>query len=632
METNDPQIHKEPTKPKLAMKPLKEHASKTVKVLWTGVGALATLGGVVGLLQVFSANNAGGLSAGASSQDVLMEMVKSGDIDVADAERLAELLYGEDGQSDSEGLKDIAEGGTARQKKAIAMLAERHTREEGLTLLEAEAKTGADWRLVAELAYGFDAKRALSAVKKAIALDPEDFRAVTLMSQIHVRTGDFSSAQRSAKTAELLATTTAERLMAARSSLSILVSATNVTDIPLGIENLKSAMEPNALDVETTPLPTKFDTIQDAEIHPLYLQAVSSRTLATASLYVADYPSVKLNSENALRDYVMVMPRVPSEDRAKMKSRIAAVYDNLIYVEFIGKNWPEMMSLARKQLDLYREAAEIGDKRAQTALPGKYAQYAGYAVYSGEKDIVRSASQRSLDLTRLAADRRPDDARLALNVGQVELNHAILMSSIGEDVDISASLDKMMTGLEEALRGQPDESKNSPWTRYSSLMTNVVGYYGRDDVVFDEDPSEAIMARAESFLDSEIASRPEAHDPRHARNSLYLTMGDYLKNAEDVEGAKKAYRRAFDDSAEITPTETEPDVVALSEFVALQRLVALEEDGIETKDKPELREAIELGQRLNREGKLTTPYQPVLSYLIALRDDTLPDYEAAQSE
>jgi len=206
------------------------------------------------------------------------------------------------------------------------------------------------------------------------------------------------------------------------------------------------------------------------------------------------------------------------------------------------------------------------------------------------------------------------------------------MSSIGEDVDISASLDKMMTGLEEALRGQPDESKNSPWTRYSSLMTNVVGYYGRDDVVFDEDPSEAIMARAESFLDSEIASRPEAHDPRHARNSLYLTMGDYLKNAEDVEGAKKAYRRAFDDSAEITPTETEPDVVALSEFVALQRLVALEEDGIETKDKPELREAIELGQRLNREGKLTTPYQPVLSYLIALRDDTLPDYEAVQSE
>jgi len=258
------------------MKPLKEHASKTIKLLWTGLGALATLGGVVGLVQVFSANNAGGLSAGASSQDVLMEMVKSGDIDVADAERLAELLYGEDGRSDSEGLKDIAESGTVRQKKAIAMLAERHTREEGLTLLEAEAKTGADWRLVAELAYGFDAKRALSAVKKAIALDPEDFRAVTLMSQIQVRTGDFSSAQRSAKTAELLATTTAERLMAARSSLSILVSATNVTDIPSGIENLKSAMEPNALDVETTPLPTKFDTIQDAEIHPLYLRQASA--------------------------------------------------------------------------------------------------------------------------------------------------------------------------------------------------------------------------------------------------------------------------------------------------------------------------------------------------------------------
>ena len=72
--------------------------------------------------------------------------------------------------------------------------------------------------------------------------------------------------------------------------------------------------------------------------------------------------------------------------------------------------------------------------------------------------------------------------------------------------------------------------------------------------------------------------------------------------------------------------------MALSKFVALQRLVALEEDGIEMKDKPELKAAIELGQRLDREGKLTTPYQPVLSYLIALRDDTLPDYEATRSE
>lgn len=616
----------------MAMTPLKERASQTAKVLWTGVGALATLGGVVGLLQVFSASNGGGLAAGASSQDVLMEMVKSGDIDVADAERLAELLYGEDGQAGTEGLKDIVESGSARQKKAIAMLAERHTREEGLTLLEAEAQTGADWRLVAELAYGFDAKRALSAVKKAIALNPEDFRAVTLMSQIQVRTGDFSSAQRSAKTAELLASTTAERVMAARSSLGILVSATNVTDIPAGIENLKSAMEPNALDVETTPLPTKFDTIQDAEIHPLYLQAVSNSTLGTSSLYVADYKSVKTHSQRAIEDFNTLIPRVPSEDRVKIKNRIAAIYDNRIYVEFSGKNWPEMMRLAREQLDLYREVAETGDKRAQTALPGKYAQYAGYAVYSGDKDIVRSASQRSLDLTRLAADRRPDDARLALNVGQVELNHAILLSSVGEDVDISASLDKMMTGLEEALKGQPDESKNSPWTRYSGLMTNVVGYYGRDDVVLEEDPSEALMARAEIFLDSEIASRPEAHDPRHARNSLYLTRGDYLNNSKDVEGARKAYRRAFDDSADITPTETEPDVVALSEFVALQRLVALEEDGIETKDKPELKEAIALGQRLDREGKLTTPYQPVLSYLIATRDDKIPDYEAAQTE
>ena len=127
MDDIDPKAAAAPTKRLLTMAPLKERASQTAKVIWTGIGALATLGGVVGLVQVFSANNSGGLPAAASSQDVLMEMVKSGDIDVADAERLAELLYGEDGQSNSEGLQDIVESGSERQKKAIAMMAERHS-------------------------------------------------------------------------------------------------------------------------------------------------------------------------------------------------------------------------------------------------------------------------------------------------------------------------------------------------------------------------------------------------------------------------------------------------------------------------------------------------------------------------
>lgn len=617
---------------KLSLAPLKERASQTAKVLWTGVGALATLGGVVGLLQ-FSAGNSGSPSSSAvSSQDVLMEMVKSGDIDVADAERLAELLYGENGAADTEGLQDIVKSGTDRQKEAIALLAERHTREEGLDILEAEAKTGADWRLVAELSYSFDPKRALVAVKKAIALDPQDFRAVTLMSQVQARTGDYSGAQRSAKTAELLATTTAERVMAARSSLSILVTATNVTDLPAGLESLTLALEANAIDVETTPLPSKFETVQDAEVHPINLQAASYEAMATANLYLANNEAAKRYTEFAIRDYRVIVPLLPTGDQAKLKRRIARLYDNPLYAEFAAKNWPELMTLAREQLDLYREVAESGDKRAQTDLASRYAQYAGYAAYAGENDIVKSASQRSVDLTRLAADRRPDDVRLALNLGQVELNHAILMTSIGEEVDIFASLDKTMTGLEDSLRGVPDETKNSPWTRYSGLLTSVVGFYNRQDLNIEINPSEDLMARAENFLDQEVASRPEAHDPRHARNSLYLTMGDYLNNAKDSEGARKAYLRAYDDSAGITPTETEPDVVALSELVALQRLVALEEEGVEATDRPELQQAIELAQNLDRAGKLSTPYQPVLSYLIATRDGTLPDYEGTRNE
>lgn len=621
--------HNNSDAPTIKLSPLRERASKTAKGLWTAVGALATLGGVVGLIQVFSTGSSASLGKSVSSQDVLMEMVSRGDIDVDDAERLAEILFGQDSGADSEGLQDIVEGGSDRQKEALALLAERHTREEGLTILEAEAETGADWRLVAEFAYGFDPKRGLSAVKKAIALDPEDFRAVTLMSQIQVQTGDFASAQRSAKTAELLATTPSERVMASRSSLNILISGTNITDMPAGVKSLEKALEPYTQVVETTPLPPRFKTIQEAEIHPVYLRAASRQGIATANLYLADFPATKENSELAIEDFRTLLSRVPSEDAARIKSRIASIYDNPIFVEYNAKNWPELMSVAREQLDLYREIAEAGDKRGQSALPGKYAQYAGYAVFAGEIDTVRSASRRSVELARLAADRRPDDVRLALNVGQFELNSALLLASVGEKVDLSTSFDKTLTSLEDSLRGKVDEAKNSPWTRYSGLLAGAVNFFNQDDLNFDENLSDDILSRAENFLDQEIASRPEAHDPRHARNSVYLLMGDNLSARKDVDGARQAYRRAYDDSADITPTETEPDVVLLSELVALQRLVALEEEGVEATDRPELNQAIELAQRLDREGKLTTPYQPVLSFLIATRDGTIPDYEAA---
>ena len=626
MDENEKNTAADNVRHKKALSPLKERASKTAKVLWTGVGALATLGGVVGLVQVFSANNSGGLPAGPSSQDVLMEMVKSGDIEVADAERLAELLYGENGAADTTGLQDIAKSGTDRQKEALTLLAERHSRDEGLDILEAEAKTGADWRLVAELAYSFEPKRSLAAVKKAIALDPEDFRAVTLMSQVQAGTGDYASARRSAITAELLATTKIERVMAARSSLGILVSGTNVSDIPEGIETLKTALDELAPDIETTPLPVKFDSAQDAEIHPLYVLAAPHEAIANAALYIADADAVKQHSELAIADLKEFALRVPASDSAKLKRRIASNYDNPIFAEYGNKNWPELMRLAGDQLEIYRELAESGDKRTQANLSTYYGRYSSYALYSGETDIVRSASSRSLTLAQLAADRRPDDVKLALDVVQTELSQALVLQAIGDDVNLVGSLDKMMTSLEDTLRGQPDDIEDSPWNRYSGLIARLVAIFNTDEFEFDDNPTEEMLARSENFLDSEIFSRPEAHDPRHARNSLFIMMGDHANQLKKVEAARTAYQRALADAVDIPPTEKEPDVVELSKLVALHRLVAIEEEGIEPKDRPEFNDVLELAQRLDQEGKLITIYQPILSFLIAERDGTMPAF------
>jgi tetratricopeptide (TPR) repeat protein len=620
----DPTIaSKASSKPNLA--PLRDRASRTMKVLWTGVGALATLGGVMGLFQVLSAGSTASSKANASSQDVLMEMVKSGDIEVADAERLAELLYGENGGATAEGLQDIAQTGTDRQREALSLLAERHTRKAGLDLLEAEATTGADWRLIAELAIASDPKRALVAVKKAIALDPEDFRAVTLMSQVQARTGDYASAQRTSKTAELLATTERERLMSARASLNILVTGRNVSEIPDGILRVTTALTAYAPIVETTPLPVRFETTQAAENHPLWLQASSNEAMATASLYTNEVEAALRYAELAILDFEQIAKRVPSQDIPKVKRRIAGSYNNQVYVKYAEKDWPEVMRLAKAQLDIYREIAESGDKAGQAALPGHFSRYASYATYASEPDIVRSASRRAVDLARRAADRRPDDIDLALDLVQIEFGQVISLVSIGDDVDLQGSLDKMMTALEDSLRGQPDNAENSPWNRYTASLVQLVAISRQDEFKALSELNDGLLERAEKFLDQEILSRPEAHDPRHARNGLYITIGDLQNNDGDIEAARDSYALASEDAVDIPPTQDEPDVVELTKLVALQRIVALEEVGVEPKDRPELQQAIELATRLDKAGKLTTGYQSILSYLIAIRDDTMPE-------
>lgn len=149
---------------------LNDRLVKGGRQLWAGLGILATLGGAVGLFQVVS----GGTQ---TEQARMLDMIAEGRLTADEAERLA-IAFAPDAESASLSageLREIASDATSKQRKALALIADPETRDEGIALWEASAETAEDWRDLSELVQGSRPEVALQAATKALDLDPKNF-------------------------------------------------------------------------------------------------------------------------------------------------------------------------------------------------------------------------------------------------------------------------------------------------------------------------------------------------------------------------------------------------------------------------------------------------------------------------
>ncbi|MEO1028093.1 MAG: tetratricopeptide repeat protein, partial [Pseudomonadota bacterium] len=453
------------------------------RIIASSAGAIATIGGVIGVYQLLASPSKPAIS---STQDMIVAMVDQKVISLEDASRIAFALAenGEQGQSGAaESIQKIAAEGTDNQRKAIQLLSETRTREDGLELLQAEAETSSDWQTIAIFANGTDNDLAIEAIRKSIALEPDNFESLTLLSRLQSNNGDFADARRSAATASLLAETPLEKLFAAQSALSIVRQAGDVPALVRNIPELSSAIERYEASVDLKDAPSKV-AFGEYRKEPLFVSGRARNSLASAYIFLDRNKAQQAGLESmldgrnatealavetqenadlaieqaalAIERFKKLAPAVDVEDRYFVISGNIGAHQTTAYAYFSKGQNDRAVEFSSAMLDLVRAEAETGSRAAIEALPGYYNFHSSYLFQKGDIEKVLETTRRSRDL-QIAYARKYETEDVDLKVAGIEFAYAVNAVPLGEDVDVDRITDDYFGAIESHIAADPDD-------------------------------------------------------------------------------------------------------------------------------------------------------------------------------
>lgn len=142
---------------------LKSRAHQSMRIIWGALVGLATLGGVLGLYQFLTDQDA----APDDSRAIIARMIENGQIDVDKADDLRALI--DDTDAADAVLASAFEEGSTRQLEALTLLALPSTQAQGLAILESEAETADEYIRLSRLAFSRDTDMAVEAARKAVS-------------------------------------------------------------------------------------------------------------------------------------------------------------------------------------------------------------------------------------------------------------------------------------------------------------------------------------------------------------------------------------------------------------------------------------------------------------------------------
>ncbi len=603
-------------KPRIA---LKERVSKTGRLMWSGLGVLATIGGVFGLYQTLlkpapaPANTA---------EDVIVAMVESKVIDIEEAGRIVSSLSG--GSSDSTvsagAVQDVAKNGTDAQREGLRLLREKHTRDQGISILEAEAKTSDDWQLLAGL-YGSDkSEEALSAIKKSIALDPENFKSISLLASFQAARGDFSDARRSALTAQMLAGDAEQKLLSARGFLKIVTMARDLDRVTEKQVDLLDALRVYKTENAPTVIaesigfglykdqPNWLIGLSHAELSNAYVTRLRGEKEENKDIRNELVADIIKQSGEAIAAYEPLLPAIDRDDRFSIINAISQAKSLIAFAHFTNDEFDKGVEITKDVLDMVRDEAETGDRRAIEALPRLYQNYSAYLLNNGDKAESLKAMRRSTDL-QISYAKKYEDENLDVKISGLNLNYDIMEAATTSDTSkIDESLDEYMTMAESYLEQNPDTdgSKDKVLRGYLKNISSVASFYMTDRFgVRSETKALHPIERADKFNQQMIKNHGENHDRIHYGYYYILLKGDVHAQLENKDKALNYYQKALELSPNIPPKEDEKFVVQQSQLECYFRIASLE---LEPSNDAVI-QGLKVARELDDANQLQTQYQ-----------------------
>ena len=452
---------------------LTDSVKSTGRLIWTAVGVMATLGGVLGLYQCFDPSESNDRDA---TGTLLVAMVAEGVITDEQAQNLTNALTEPTAELTVEETVTLKAALDEQDKSAIIAMATMLSRQdylEGLKLLEESAETADDWLELARLSWGRDRERSLRAAENAVALNPDNFRAITFLIQAQAAFGDYKKATRSADIADMIANSPMERLGVSAARLNTSILARDVTAIEEMLGRYQTAIDDVTPIAEAAEIADRL-SVEQFEDHPVWVMSLAETTKATAMFNLEDYEAAvrAINASNQWLD--LLQPHIDGAIEADVKTRETTNFELLAKAFTAQKMQQDAYDTHERILANWGELAASGNTQANQALPMAWAQYGQTAYHFGETDKARTLYENGQKLVIQLAAENPDNEEWQAAAAYYES----LMVYLSNEASPDAFKDSFRTRLSDArqmLAATPrDDERRVELLVYASTYSSVL--------------------------------------------------------------------------------------------------------------------------------------------------------------
>ena len=532
---------------------LKDGVKSTGLRLWSVIGVMATMGGVLGLYQFFNASD---VHEQSRTDTLLIAMVAEGVISEDQAQNLIKIL--DDRPSDVSVEETISlETAVEEQDKdaiiAMATMLTRDTYTEGLDLLEDAAETSADWLELSELSLGRDRQRSLRAAEKAVALDPENFRAITMLVQAQSAAGNYPKAIRSAEAARIIASTPRQRLMAESAIMNTYFMARDVDKIESAIEGYQSVMDAFEQTVENAPF-TDDMTREGVRDHPAWTFSTAKSIHASAFAALENYD----RSLSAIDQSKFWLDRLKSHANAKahiqVRQREIMNIELLASIHIAKKDKEATYQAFEEIIDARESLIRKGDAASREALAIVYAKYGQAAFDFGDKDKANELYRTGYEAFKSLVDENPDNEELKSGLDVYE--NIIVFLEAGDDSEAykTDSRAKLQQLRQELMLSPDDDELQRQFLAFSAtysaaiMMTPETGIAANEEhIAFVIDTANDVQAKSggsyfshllkyhAEFQGALVDTQQGDDDAARAHYTNMLNLYDLIISAPDIE-------------------------------------------------------------------------------------------------